>query len=95
MDNETSSDDGTVLRNILKTKTKIAGVRGEETGLSKNLGTSGKSEDLDMIGFDLPRDTEKGVRCLEEQVQDNEVPMEVIPEINLRKTHSVLHSQSW
>ena len=50
------------------------------------------SEDLDMIGFDLPRDTEKGVRRLEEQVEDNE---EVILEINLRTTHSVLHSRSW
>ena len=29
MDNETSSGDGSVLRNILKTKTKIAGVRGD------------------------------------------------------------------
>ena len=45
-----------------------------------------------MIGFDLQRDTEKGVRRLEEQVEDNEVPMEEIPEINLIKTHDVLQS---
>ena len=64
----------------------------EETGLSQNLGTSGMSEYIDMIGFDLPRDTEKGVRRLQEQVEDNEVPTEVIRDI---ATHRVLHSQSW
>ena len=63
--------------------------------MSQNLGTSAMSEYIDMIGFDLPRDTEKGVRHLEEQVEDNEVPTEVIRDINLRTTHSVLHSQSW
>ena len=46
-----------------------------------------------MIGFDLQRDTEKGVRCLEEQVEDNEVPMEVIPEVNLRKTYTHSHGR--
>ena len=51
------------------------------------------SDDLDLIGFDLPRDTEKGVRCLEEQVEDNEVPTEIIQEMNLRTTHCVLHGR--
>ena len=63
--------------------------------MSQNLGTSGMSEYIYMIGFDLPRDTEKGVRHLEEQVEDNEVSTEVIRDINLTTTHSVLHSQSW
>ena len=63
---------GTVLTKIVKTKTEIAGVREdlEETGLNQNPGISGMSEDLDMISFDLPRDTENGVTHPDEQVED-------------------------
>ena len=53
--------------------------------MSQNLGTSGMSKYIDMIGFDLPRDTEKGVRHLEEQIEDNKVPTE----FETRATHSV------
>ena len=69
---------------MVKTKTAIAGVRGdlEKSGLNQNTGISGMSVDLDMIGVDLPIDTENGVRHHEKQVEDYEVPTEAIEEIN-------------
>ena len=58
------------------------GERRPRGDLNQNPGISGMTDDLDMIHFDLPRDTENGVTRLDEQVEDHEVPVEIIEEIN-------------